>query len=131
MRGVSDEHLRWVEEVQPFRVVEWSSNLKRLSNQDKHRVAVDIWPTYTVEFPMSSRTVDPLGNPEFVGFKVSKRQIGLLIGNGFAPGDGQEDREALPLLWDIVKGVAGVANKFLVAEGQAVIEITGNEGIGD
>jgi hypothetical protein len=128
LRGVSEEHLGWIEEVQPFRTVKWSSNLKMLSNQDKHRVAVDIRSAYTVEFPLDDQTVDPLGDPTYLGFNVRKREISLLIKNGLAPADGQEDIEALPLLWDIVTGVAGVANRFLTAEGHPAIQIATNAG---
>ena len=124
LRGVSPEHVRWINEVQPLRHVKWSANLKRLSNQDKHRVAVDIWPAYAVEFPRDTRTADPLGDPAYVGFNVTKREVGLEIGDAVSAADGQRGLEAVPLLWDIVKGVTGVANRFLVADGASAIQIT-------
>lgn len=130
LKGVSPEQVLWIKEVQPLRIVKWSSNLKRLSNQDKHRVAVDIWPTYEVEFPRHSRTADPLGDPAYVGFNVTKREIGLLIGDVRSRVDGQEGVDALALLWDIVRGVMGVANRFLVAEGSEPMQMTDSERVG-
>lgn len=122
--GVNGEHLRWIELVQPFQGIAWSAGLRRLSNQDKHRVAVDLRPTYTIEFPRGAFTADPLGDPAWLGFNVTKRQIGLLIGDGLAPSDKVDDVDALALLWDVVQGVAGIANKFLKVEGQNEIQIT-------
>lgn len=123
-RGISDEHLGWIEQVQPWRGVAWSSSLRRLSNQDKHRVAVDLRPFYGIEFPMGQLTADPLGDPAWTGFNVTKREIGLLIGDGLAGSDREDDVEALSLLWDVVKGVTEVANKFLSVEGLDEIQIT-------
>ena len=79
LQGVSSEHLVWMEEVQPFRSVAWSRSLRRLSNTDKHRVAVDLRPYYEVRFPMDQAVDDPLGDPEWFGFRVIERKIGLLI----------------------------------------------------
>ena len=58
-------------------------------------------------------TADPLGSPDYVGFKVIDREIQVLMRNANAEGDLNDAVPARPLLWDIVKGAAGVVNQFL------------------
>ncbi|MGC0272392.1 hypothetical protein ACO0LV_05285 [Pseudactinotalea sp. Z1739] len=116
LRGVSDEHVAWIDAVQPYRGVEWSKNLQRLSNHDKHRVSIHVLPAYRVTLDPHRREPDPLGEPEYEGLEVTDRVIELLIGDAFA--DEEEDLvEASATLWQIVKGVAGVVNRFLESEG--------------
>jgi len=123
LRGVSAEHLEWMEQVQPFRDVSWSHSLRRLSNSDKHRVAVNLRPYYEIEFPMDNRLEDPLGDPEWFGFDVGRRQIGLLISDHGPSDDPADASEALSTLRAIVVGVAQLTNRFLPLEGQNEIRI--------
>lgn len=117
LRGVSKEHVEWIREVQPFSGVEWAKLLKRLSNHDKHRVAVQVIPAYgvTIDFDQAL-TPDPLGEQDHVGLPVVEREIELLLDDAFAPE--QADLPLLlPVLWEIIEGATSIVNRFLEHEG--------------
>lgn len=124
LAGVSAEHVAWIGTVQPYMGVEWSAELKRLSNHDKHRVAIQILPAYQLTVDTLVETTDPLGDDNFVGLSVPERIVDILIGDAFGTKEPEPMVEAFPLLWAIVRGVTDVVNKFLVSEGNNPIVIT-------
>lgn len=113
--GVSAEHEKWIEEVQPYNGVEWSNALLALSNRDKHRVAADLIPTYEFKVDLQKVFADPLGQSDFIGYQVLDSRLRL----GIAPAleAGSPDRRGYPLeetLLQIVRGVVDITNRFLI-----------------
>lgn len=122
--SINYEHTQWIHEVQPFQNVEWSTNLVMLSNRDKHRLAVDVIPTYQFLVDRGKLYADPLGDPKFVGFAVEESQLILNI----APSLDEQSRSShgLPLestLIGIVQGVVDLINRFLLETGYSAISM--------
>lgn len=122
--GITPEHTARIREVQPFLDVEWSANLVSLSNRDKHRMAVDVIPTYRCRVNQERIYSDPLGDPTFLGFAVDEARLELNI----APSMDQNSRpnKSLPLdvtLAGIVQGVINLVNSFLGEAGYSAISL--------
>ena len=123
LRGLTAEHVAWVEEVQPYRGVEWSAQLRRLSNQDKHRLPVMISAAPTVTLDTGTLEPDPYGEPGFTGFRVIERTLDLLIVQDPVRRDGDES-PVIPVLWTIIAGAVAVVNRFLTGYGEEPLTMT-------
>lgn len=120
--GISVEHAEWVRGLQPFRGVEWSSNLAQLSNRDKHWMAADVLASYRCRVDKSRAYADPLGDDAYVGYEISEPKLELSI----APAMGSSAGAALPLketLVGIINGVVDVVNLCLSEVGVEKISV--------
>lgn len=116
--GVSDEHLSWIHEVQPFEGVAWSRKLMELSNRDKHRMAVEVVPVYGCRVPHEKIYADPLDDKNYIGFEVADAKLLLTIAPAMKVGS--PTGPGLPLeetLAEILVGVTELVNKFLAEAG--------------
>lgn len=122
--GITDEHANWVRDVQPFNAVPWSAALLELSNRDKHRLAVDVVPTYRCRVDRSRRYGDPLGDSAYWGYKVEDTELELNIAPAMK--SDQDVPATLHLektLASIVMGVVSLVNKFLKEAGISEIDL--------
>jgi hypothetical protein len=129
--GINSTHLQWIEEVQPFANVEWSHRLVELSNRDKHRMAVEVVPTYRFRVNKAKRYADPLGDPTFCGFAVEDAKLDLRIAPAMATATTGRSNPDFPLeetLLTIVQGVAALVNRFLQEAGFEPVVILGESG---
>jgi hypothetical protein len=127
--GVTSEHSDWIRGAQPFLGVDWSNNLLELSNRDKHRMAVEVVPTYRCRVDRGKRFSDPLADPEFWGFAVEDARLELRIAPAMSRGAAAE--MSFPLeetLMGILQGVTGMVNRFLVEAGVGEIELLRDDG---
>lgn len=126
--GITAEHVEWVRQVQPFAGVGWSTDLLKLSNRDKHRMAVEVVPTYRCHVDPAKRFADPLGDPEFWGYAVDSPRLELNIAPAMSAGMGPAAPDTrLPMdetLGAILAGVTEVVNRFLVEAGYTPIALT-------
>lgn len=123
--GITDEHANWVHDVQPFNRVPWSAALLELSNRDKHRLAVDVIPTYRCRVDKSRRYGDPLGDSSYCGYRVEDTKLELNIAPAMS--SSQADAATMPLektLASIVVGVVSMVNRFLKEDGISGIDLT-------
>lgn len=123
--GLSKKHDAWVESVQPFNGTEWSQALVELSNRDKHRVAIDIVPSFTFTLDRSIPLQDPLGDPSYRGFAVANATVELLLADALEVAPGNSNLEAGHTLRVIVAGAVNLLNLFLVDLGDDSIKIEG------
>lgn len=122
--GMNAEHTDWIKMVQPFNNVSWSSRLVRLSNRDKHEVAVHVLPTYRFQLDTGRTFADPLGRPDYLGYFVENPYLDLYM-SPLKPREDPSD-ERYPLeetLLEIVLGVSDLVNRFLVEDGFSPIVI--------
>ncbi|WP_396277769.1 hypothetical protein [Glutamicibacter creatinolyticus] len=122
--GITHDHMQWIREIQPFQNVEWSTNLVTLSNRDKHRLAVDVIPTYQFLIDRGKLFADPLEDPEFFGFAVE--EVRLLLNIAPTLKEKSSPDRGLPLeatLLGIVRGVVDIVNRFLVEAGYSAISV--------
>lgn len=115
---MSEDHIEWIEALQPYNGVDWTRNLASMSNQDKHRLHVNIVPSYTIDLDVDEivESVDP--SPGRIHFRVHERILDLHIEldpNGPLDEVKQEGLRAIPTLQSILLGVEDIASRFLVA----------------
>lgn len=123
--GITDQHASWVRDVQPFNAVPWSAALLELSNRDKHRLAVDVVPTYRCRVDKSRRYGDPLGDSTYWGYRVEDTELELNIAPAMKSGQGDPATMHLEkTLASIVVGVVSLVNKFLNESGISEIDLT-------
>lgn len=128
--GITPEHADWVRGVQPFLEVGWSATLLQLSNRDKHRMAVEVIPTYRCRVDQGKRSADPLGDPNYWGFAVEDPKLDLNIAPAMSQGAASEP--GLPLektLVDIMRGVTDLVNRFLTEAGFSAISLSIEEAL--
>jgi hypothetical protein len=61
LKGLSEEHRRVFDDIQPFNGVEWTENLSKLSNHDKHTDDVRISAMLTMSYDPAA--ADPMPSP--------------------------------------------------------------------
>jgi hypothetical protein len=123
--GITEQHAAWIREIQPFEGVGWSADLVQLSNRDKHRMAVEVVPTYRCQVDYSRLYPDPLGDAGYNGYAVHDARLELNIAPAMA--EGESTVKPLPLdetLAKIVAGVCTLTNRFLVQAGYQPISLT-------
>lgn len=123
--GITPEHADWIRAMQPFLGVDWSARLLELSNRDKHRMAVEVVPTYRCRVDRGKRFADSLGDPNFWGFAVEDPKLDLNIAPAMSQGTSAE--AGLPLeqtLVDILRGVADLVNRFLTEAGFSAVSLS-------
>lgn len=127
--GVKEHHREWIKEVQPFKGVGWTKQLLDLSNQDKHRTAVELIPLYSARFDPTKIYGDPAGDPAYRGFQAEHTRIELRIVPAMEP-----DREGPPgagvgqILGGLIEGGVGLVNKFITEVGYTPMELDGPDG---
>lgn len=125
---ITPEHAAWIREIQPFNGVEWSSRLLDLSNRDKHRMAVDILPTYRCRLDTRRQFADPEGDPDYVGYQVDEARLELNIAPGMDASGGSNAGYPLEVtMVGILRGVAELVNRFLVEAQYKPIELAFEE----
>lgn len=123
--GVSNEHHEWIKRVQPFNGTEWTRALVELSNRDKHRIAIDIVPSFEFTIDRSVPVRDPLGDPYYRGFSISKSTVELLLADALEATPDNPHLQADHTLRVIVAGAVNLVNLFLVDWGESEIKIEG------
>lgn len=127
--GVKAHHREWVEEVQPYNGIDWTKYLVDLSNQDKHRTAVELIPLFKAQLDPKKLFSDPAGNPRYRGFEVENPRIEMRIVPAMDPADdGPPGVSAGKILLDLVVGGVELVNKFITEAGYAPLEIVQNDG---
>ncbi len=125
LEGVSATHKDWIRAVQPFCGVGWTGNLRRLSNEDKHRLTVRIATAYRVTIDDWSVAADPPGSADMGTLNPSKRELRFLIRDALdASANPVVDASASDVLLGVVQGVVALVNQFLVDEGNNEIQLT-------
>lgn len=122
--GVKEHHREWVEEVQPFKGVEWTKNLLDLSNQDKHRTAVELIPLYSARFDPSKIFADPAGDPTYRGFQAEHPRVEMRIVPAMEPErGGPPGADVGQILGGLIEGGVGLVNKFITEAGYTPMEL--------
>lgn len=121
MPGITHEHKIWVEEAQPYNNVRWTSLLKEFSNRDKHRTPIEVVDVFTFSIDPSRVFLDPLGDPNYLGYQVEQVSIIFRISD-FDEGVGN-DHEITDVLSELILGGVRLANRFLVDAGEPPIQI--------
>src|SRR5690625_111588 len=130
VRGIRSSHLEWVKEAQPFNGLRWPKLLRELSNQDKHRLALQILPAYSVTFDETELIPDPKGEEGYAALSPVSRHLEILLKDPMVESDTDDDDsndnyiEVTGMLWEMISGVTGVVNKFLAVEHLPPITIT-------
>lgn len=112
--GIAQHHRAAVLAVQPFNGCAWSEILRDLSNRDKHRLPVDVVPTYRFSYDPKVVFADPLGEPDYLGYQPEDANLEFC----FAASGGQRRKEITGTLAGIVIGAAELVNEFLPEYGQ-------------
>jgi hypothetical protein len=120
---VTHTHARWIEEVQPFKGVEWSAHLVEMSNRDKHRVAVDVVACYGFNFDLARRYLDPEGDPNHIGYQVEDVTISFRLSDALGSRSKDAHLEVTGTLEGIIHGAANLLNNFLVEAGHNPLTI--------
>ena len=123
--GLSPEHHEWIERIQPFNGTEWTRALVELSNRDKHRIAIDIVPSFEFTLDRSVPIRDPLGDPSYRGFSISKTTVDLLLADALEATPGNPHLQADHTLRVIVAGAINLVNLFLADWGDSEIKVEG------
>lgn len=115
LRGVSDEHRRWFEALQPYNGVAWTAVLADLSNEDKHKFLHDVVPTLEVRIDnWTKKVIDGV-----VHLAVERPEVHLSLQR-----DGEDDRRVEEELSAILDGLTHLVNKFLAEQGKPLLELT-------
>lgn len=118
LQGLSATHREWVRAAQPFEGVDWSGYLRRLSNQDKHRVTVQVAAAYSVTVEDWSLIADPPGGDDLGTLEPAKRELTFLIRDALDPNSAPElDVSAPDVLLGVMHGTVALVNQFLKDEG--------------
>ncbi|MFT3970867.1 MAG: hypothetical protein QM695_11475 [Micropruina sp.] len=124
LEGVNATHREWIHAVQPFQGADWAGYLRRMSNQDKHRVTVQIATAYRVTVDDWTVIADPAGSDDMGTLNASKRELRFLIRDALDPGAAPvSDLAAADVLLGVVQGVVALVNQFLREEGNNEIEV--------
>jgi hypothetical protein len=125
LEGLSATHRDWIRAVQPFEGVEWSGQLRRLSNQDKHRVTVQVAVAYSVTVEDWTVAPDPPGSDDLGTLEPSRRELSFLIRNALEPSSALDPYlPATNVLLGVMHGTVALVNQFLVDEGNNEITAT-------
>lgn len=124
VRGIKQHHLEWIKEVQPFNGVKWTKHLVDLSNQDKHRTAVELAPVYTARFDPTKLYSDPGGDPSYRGFATESATVKMRIVPAMEPKrDGPPGLHVNEILGGMIDGGVGIVNKFITEVGYKPLEL--------
>jgi hypothetical protein len=116
LSGMSQQHIDWIEAVQPYNGTEWSKALQRLSNSDKHRFGVEVCPTVRFELDKDYIHPDPRdSNRQLIAIKTVSLQM-LLPALG-------PDSDIYKTFGAMFLGAGDLVNKFLAEGGLSPIRI--------
>lgn len=121
--GMCKKHAAWIEAVQPFVGVDWTSSLQKLSNADKHRVGIEVSPTIVYELDSDAVSADP-ENPQGLVTKIAKVRVEFTLPQLEDTGD------AVKTLDEIIVGSGRLINNFLADAGVPEITIEARESLG-
>lgn len=118
LQGLSATHRHWIRAAQPFEGVDWSGYLRRLSNQDKHRVTVQVAAAYSVTVEDWKVIADPPGSDDLGTLEPAKRELTFLIRNALDPTSAPDPHvSATDVLLGVMHGTVALVNQFLNDEG--------------
>lgn len=118
LNGLSAQHRDWIRAVQPFEGVDWSGHLRRLSNQDKHRVTVQVAAAYTVRIEDRTLIADPSESDDLGTLNPARRELEFFIRNALDPANSSDPHQpAANVLLGVVQGTVALVNQFLIDEG--------------
>ena len=118
LAGISAEHCKWFEAVQPYNGVSWTETLAYLSNNDKHNYLIEVVPTlaYRVDLHSGTQSADDL---ETVSLPVDNLKTHLRL----IRRDGGPYEEVEKALGEIVIGLAELINQFFREVGISEIRV--------
>jgi hypothetical protein len=114
--GISQQHADWIEAVQPYNGAEWSGNLLKLSNADKHRFGIEVSPTLRFELDKDSIHPDPRdANRQLIAIKAVSLEM-LLPALG-------PNTDIYKTFGAMFLGAGDLVNKFLAEDGLSPVRI--------
>lgn len=118
LEGLTETQRDWIREVQPFEGAVWSGHLRRLSNQDKHRVTVQVAAAYSLTVSDWSLTPEPPGSDDQGTLEPAKRELNFFIRDALEPAEAADPYlPAAEVLVGVVQGTVALVNQFLREEG--------------
>ena len=107
LRGVSELHQSWFEEVQPYNGVAWTAAMAGWSNKDKHRFLLEIAPTLSFRMDLHAAVV--IGTSGKARLPVDQLEMHLLLREHETEGYERLDET----LSQIMEGLVSFVNRFL------------------
>lgn len=117
MRGLTAVHKSWIEAVQPFDGVKWTSQLATLSNTDKHRFVLETAPSLRFRVDLHAASPDP-DDPTMANLPVDQTRLVCRV----VPSQGAY-RDVLVIIGEIFQGSADLINKFFGEAGLSPLQV--------